>query len=487
MAGFVDAKTSNRPCQPRTVALSTVRVDDILDFSSQLEADSGACDSGNGEYFNDENTFNNLTDRADRLIQVITLLDARIPSKSTITNLVQSANVDYQEAFDFSKAYLSKFPDTVNSQDLQTRLMELNTRLANVVAAEKRLPNDIQQINVAMSRAFAHINALYQISASTTPVLVTIGQYNQNISASFSIVEVPNPVSYSVVQAKEDDTKGPVSPRQQPDALPQLPVQPGSQPSNPFDDSSGGGPRAFSRGLAKRSPGLILARLSPVDAEQGVQADAKKVPPVSDMESASATKIIYNGNFDVHRIYRGNLVAGFFASSLANRPYGLTNNGQATSTANLTFVSVQGRPYRPQLHAFVGIDVYLWERDAFPGQLSKQGFLWMKSAHWGFVNGYLNPGILIGIGVDAVNNYLIGANWETKWGINLGFGLHIGQEAMLQPGIEPGVTQLPSSTTSVPTFNMIRPGFYGNLGFDLSVMRAAFGQVFGGSASVGNK
>ncbi len=105
----------------------------------------------------------------------------------------------------------------------------------------------------------------------------------------------------------------------------------------------------------------------------------------------------------------------------------------------------------------------------------------LRHAKW--YKGYYAPGILVGYGVDALNNYLLGANWETPLGINLGSGLHIGQETFLQPGVVAGVTQYPFSSTGPPTTNSTRYGWYGSVGFDLATMKAAFSQLFGGGAS----
>ncbi len=223
------------------------------------------------------------------------------------------------------------------------------------------------------------------------------------------------------------------------------------------------------------------------NAQQGVggskgTSKTSKCPCPTPSESGPKTvpgNVMATTAIEVHKLYRANIVAGFFVSKLVNRQYGLTNNGQSTSTSNLTYVTVVGPTTLPQYHAYVGVNVYPWRRDVFPGAMSHQGFLWAKEGSKG-LNGYWNPGVLVGYGVDATNNYLVGLNWETFWGINIGSGVHIGQEARLQPGIVPGVTQLPSSTTAAPTYNKTEYGWYGSIGFDLSVMKAALSQLFGG-------
>jgi hypothetical protein len=225
-------------------------------------------------------------------------------------------------------------------------------------------------------------------------------------------------------------------------------------------------------------------------AQIGGGAKKSKCPcpaPAENPPKAPVGSLIANGAIEVHKLYRANIVAGFFVSSLVNRQYGITNNGQSTASSSVTYVTVVGPSTRPQYHAYVGVNVYPWRRDVFPGAMSRQGFLWWKTGNPKGLNGYWNPGILIGYGVDATNNYLLGLNWETFWGINIGSGVHIGQEARLQPGIVPGVTQLPNTLTAAPTYNQTNYGWYGSVGFDLSVMKAALGQLFGAGGSVSTK
>ena len=189
---------------------------------------------------------------------------------------------------------------------------------------------------------------------------------------------------------------------------------------------------------------------------------AQSATPQPAAPAANSGKIIYTGNFDVHHFYRANIVAGFFASTLKNREFGLTNNGQA----NASNVAVIGKARAPQIHYFAGLNYYFRQRDLFPGALTMRDYLW--------------PGFLFGYGLDAPNNYLLGLNWEAKWGMNFAGGYHIGQESFLQTGIVPNVTVIPSGSTTPPTTNRFRGGAFVSFGFDLSVVKAAFGQLFGG-------
>jgi hypothetical protein len=458
-------------CLVKVTNALTSTAGDVLAFATNLQLDAAACDaSAKGDYFRREDVFNSLTDRADWLIASVKLLNSTLPplKASAVRSEWQSFNAAAQQ---FNKSFpLASHPDAAEASpylpngDVYQTLLNKEQSLENHQTAVEKMTNDVlDKINAAMSEAFAYINTLYQISESARAFDLPVGQYNSNYTAGFSISEVASPVAYSVTAAK--------APQQQDNS--ELPP---AKIGNPF----GSQPQSFFQDRAAGAGVFTLASFqSPVQNPSATDNGQKTccVAP----SNGSPGKTIYSGSFDVHKIYRGNIVAGFFVSSLRNRPYGLTNNGQATSSTNITFVTVVGEPYRPQFHAFVGVNVYLWERDVFPGQLSKQPFLFLKKPH-GWLNGYWNPGLMVGYGVDATNNYLLGLNWETKWGINVGGGLHIGQEAYLQPGIIPGVTQLPSSTTSAPTFNKTAYGGYGSVGFDLAVLKSALGQLFGGGS-----
>jgi hypothetical protein len=480
---YLGPTLANHPsgsCSTGTVNVPTSTIDDIANFATQLESDAEACDNTKGQPFTNEDAFNNLTDRADRLIQSVTLLDSVLAAQPDISaartqwEIYQGLVARFQQTFPGAASDPSTSESVSYVSGPQHKsLLDGETKIEALAQA---VPQGLAQINKSMAKAFAFINTLYSISNSSHPFEVPVGAYNTNYIAGFSIYELANPVVYKVVPAKAPAP----SDQSDPNARP-APIQ------NPFGSSSedqprgllfdNGGRNAILTPAAFKSDMTMLASPFPADSTK---------PPTccNQQQNASPGKLLYSGTFDVHKIYRANLVAGFFVSRLENRPYGLTNNGQATSSTGVTFVTVTGEPYRPQLHAFVGVNVYLWERDVFPGQISKQGFLWLRSAH-GWLNGYWNPGIMVGYGVDALNNYMVGLNWETKWGLNFGPGLHVGQETFLQPGIVPGVTQLPSTTTTVPTFNKTACALYGSVGLDLGVMKTALSQLFGGGSSTG--
>jgi len=440
-------------CGRNTMPYPAPSAGDILNFALSLRNDANACMPNSGLPFQDESSFNKLTTRADGLIQSVNNFNAFVPSKSDISNELTAIGSDIATL----EVCFNRAPP-----DSWSRIKDADDEVAKRVL----------EINNAMSQAFTLINQLYSISESPKPFDLPLQQYNSSFAGQFSITEVPSPVSYTVTPAKPPSTSAPGD--QAPIGTPPV-TTPSSGVGNPFRSSSNY-PSVLPIPVSFRP---FASPLSTYPAAQtAVPAGAAKKPgnadPSSDQQSANkGTVLDPSENFNVHRFYDGNIIAGFLVSSLRNRQYGITNNGQATSSTNVTYVAVVGPVTRPQYHAFVGIDLYPWSRDVFPGAQRNAPF--KRSS-------YL-PGLLVGYGVDALNNYVLGADWETHSGLNISSGVHIGQESVLTPGIVPGVTQLPSSATSAPTTNVTRYGWYGTIGFDLSTMKAALSQLFGGSST----
>lgn len=169
-----------------------------------------------------------------------------------------------------------------------------------------------------------------------------------------------------------------------------------------------------------------------------------------------AKSAVFQGNFEVHRFYRANIVAGFVASSLHTREYGVATtaqldaNGKPVVGANgapvFNTTPVVGAARRPQLHPYVGVDWYFKAQDFFPGK-----------GH------FFRPGLMFGYGLDEVNSFFLGPNIETRWGLDIGGGMHVGRESFLAPGIEPGPngTHLPDASKLPPLVNRTRIGIYG--------------------------
>jgi hypothetical protein len=403
----------------------------LLAFAETLYNDAIECSKeSTGRPFRKEDVFNDLTNRTDELRQSAVSLEAALPSQDALTKVAADVHSKWNAFSNAAKAFAEQYRQPTMDEARYLAGGDMYDALWNESAI---IGNEKVLLDAKIFQVFGVVNWLYEQSESPRPIDLPINQYITNDTTRVQVPEVPGFVPYTFPLSKPSPSDG-ANPKQ--------------------------GVKA------------------PVDPAAGKKPSKSTNKGTTDTPSPGASdNAAYSFNFNVHKFYRANLVAGFFVSSLRTRQYGITNNGQATSSTNVTFVTVTGPTYRPQYHAFVGIDIYPWQRDVFPGALSKQGFL-SRNWHPLGLNAYWNPGILVGYGVDSPNNYIVGLNWETTWGINFGPGWHIGQEAYLQPGIVPGLTQLPSSATSAPTFNRTRYGWYGSVGFDLAVMKNAISQLF---------
>jgi hypothetical protein len=418
----------------------------LISYAQTLSGDAALCYKKFAlPSFKDETSFNNLTDRTDQLRDNYLSLKSAVPQSAQLTQLVTNMRSDwtaYDNAVtDFvannqnieqdDKSYL---PGGDHYDTLKSRVSDLGKS----PAIDKRIEQDFALLEGQIYRTFVLVNSLYQRSERDTPYEIPINQYTTNFVAAIQVVENPGFAAYKFPlsaatqqQANQQQASGQQQGKQQ-QAGNQKPV------NNP--------------------------------QQQCCTQQKDSAPPSPSQSSAlPSSKPVYTGNFEVHKFYRANIVSGFFVSTLNTRQYGITNNG---TTA--TFVSVVGPSYPPQYHYFVGLNYYVFgKRDLFPGALKPRD--------------YWKPGLLLGYGLDSPNNYLLGANWEFRWGINLGAGLHIGQETFLAPGIQPGLTTLPATTISPPTVTRTRYGAYGSIGFDLATMKAALGQLFGGGSTTPSK
>jgi hypothetical protein len=461
----------------------------VQQFAQSLRDDAEACLKNNPKVFAQEDVFNSLTDRADLLNQIIALFKASSSDPSSLQSLAAQAKAAF-DAFDSLAQSVNvevKDPKTpiYNDEELKPYLPEGETyqdlyqRLNVVTTYNSTIP---QTINSASNEAFALIDSLYFISESREPFDAPIGEFSSNYTAQFSIVELPHFTPYPLSSGKPQD-QGPPGPQpQQPPA-----EAPTPDIGDPFKSDSAV-TTAFSNRVIYRS---AVYTLSPVMGIVVAPPAAQKAPGPSTAKDAAQVaggptqaksqpvgKVIYTaGDIDVHHFSRGNLVAGFFASSLRNRQYGVTNNGQASSSTGLLNVAIVGPVTRPQYHAFVAVDIYLWERDLSP-EIRRQKKRFHLQSKW-YRSAWM-PALMTGYGVDSLNNYVEGLNWETAIGLDFGSGLHIGQESYLAPGIVPGVTQLPSTSTSPPTIQVTKYGMYGSLSLDFGTMKTLIAKVFGG-------
>jgi hypothetical protein len=299
-------------------------------------------------------------------------------------------------------------------------------------------PDDLRATLMAI---FNHINNLWRRSEDA-PYEIALGQWSRSTLVDFQINETDHFQPYDSSKVFKSGSGGP------------------DQPAPIAAEAESGATDVV---LPKKSDGTPAKQPgTPSKPSATVPRTAAATPPNGPTPDGT---FYFRGHFDVHSFYFANVVSGFFMSTLRNREYGgqmltTTTNGSSTFI-NVPFV---GPAHRPQYHYYVGIDFYLKRRDFFPG----------------FRNS-VTPSMLFGYGVDDPFNFLIGPNFETKIGLNFGFGFHSGREQFLAPGLVPGPngTHLSDPTKAPPTVNRFRGGAYGNLGFDLSIFKSIFGALAG--------
>lgn len=243
-------------------------------------------------------------------------------------------------------------------------------------------------------------------------------------------------------------------------------------PSNSAVDPDGARPAAVAAGVGSVAPSVPTA--APASAAPGpgqvapppAALPAAAVPPAPGPTStAPPPQYVDSRNFEVRLKYHASILAGFFVSSLGTNQYGFTNSGQAGTT--FVNVVVAQNYSRPQMHAFTGVNLYFKPHDSNPGP------------HTGLFEAQ-QFGVLIGYGIDGGSNYLAGLNWQVKnSGLNISGGAHIGQVAQLAPGTYAGVTEFPSSLTTVPTVNRTKLGGFVGVSLDSNTMKTAIASLFG--------
>jgi hypothetical protein len=176
-------------------------------------------------------------------------------------------------------------------------------------------------------------------------------------------------------------------------------------------------------------------------------------------------------DFELHLVWRANIVSGVLFSSIGNVDYAVRSrpkivNGQPV-TANgepvlESFVTESGRQV-PAPHYFLGLNFYPWYQDSYPGL----PFRWRNAV-----------GVLGGVALDKPSNFFAGINVEPVVGIDVAVGGHFGRQTVLQDGFTNGA---PVDTGAAPpTRERLQPGVFLMIGFDLKIFRT----IFGGPTSV---
>jgi hypothetical protein len=187
----------------------------------------------------------------------------------------------------------------------------------------------------------------------------------------------------------------------------------------------------------------------------------KSPSPQSGSQSGTEQHVVRTILVEVHRISDFNIVSGFAASSIQNPAYGL----RAISSTNTNLVAFQSQNDRLQGQYLIGINAYLCKRDTFPGYLT-QKMRWI-------------PGVLMGTSVSSSRvNFVTGLDLEPLSGIDFYGGAIFGEQTELGSGIVLGVTQFPTTTTTVPTTQKFAAGAFFGVGLDAHVFTSIFKKTF---------
>jgi len=284
------------------------------------------------------------------------------------------------------------------------------------------------EINDVVARLIARANSVHVNRPAAESQRVVVGQYQQSIAARVEIREHIGFTSYRLADAPvaEDSLR---------------PLPPGLGGSGPQDEEK------------------------PQKPEQPQKPAENETPE---------PKTVYAFPVEVHQIARGNFVSGFARSRLRTREFVLKQvpdldaNGQPKVDKDNAPVFVKmptvARDDSSQNVYYVGLNLYLWPRDLFP-----------KAMPGG---AYAVPGVMFAYGVNDDANFLVGANWELPFGLNLGAGRHFGKETQLATGFSL-TDPLPADTSAVPTVSRFTNEWYINVGFDASIFKKIFGAAKG--------
>jgi hypothetical protein len=426
------ATNAQGSCSAASTTEPGASIQAVLKFSVDLSQDSTACSTSKPDASDIAGIFDSLTTRTDNLVAMIPSLNNWLTS---ITPAISGATNNWATYDAQAQAFATKYPNASATEARYLPNGDLYQQTATNAAKLKDIgPTGpitqwIATINGSLGAIFFQINAYYATYRDPNGTEVPVGQYSTSYAGNIQVTETAGFTRYAIASTTQSGQQQPVAPGP-------LPIP---------------NPNGIGSPTAQTNPG------GAAPANAGNQGNATP-------SGTPAAKPLFNSSFEVHRFYRANLVGGFFASTLRSREYGVATNSSSVLVATV------GNSHMPQLHYFAGIDYYVFgQRDLFPGAMK-------ASDYW-------KPALMFGYGLDTTNNFVLGPNWETKWGLTLGGGWAIGQETFLAPGIMANSTPLPSGTATAPTVNRTRGGGFISVGFDLSVFKSAFSQLTGGGGS----
>jgi hypothetical protein len=438
----------------------------MLAFASRLQSDT----SKYTKPYRDVVVFIEHIDRTDLLIESIRQFNkhpdlAKAFQAVLAWQTFEAAAGTVKENLDTliaQKPDIGKHPLVPRIRGYLTGGVQFN-RLQKLAVQVIEFRTSVRSLNLALLNIFDNVNSAYQVSESPAPYELFLGQWQRGYTVEVKLRELPGFKLYGF----SEGITAPAA-KENTDSRNRMAEQEGDAAAK-----STAGSKTAAAG--KKSKDDNTARAN--NSGQG-ETDSKE----DEGEEQPQGEIIDRFNFDVHRFYRANVVSGFVYSFLDNREYGVgqvravDDAGQPRATDGAPVynrVPTVGESRRPQLHYLVGVNIYLKERDLWPGRLTAAD--------------YLTPGILIGYGVNEPFNFFLGPNWELRPGLNLGFGVHFGRERFLAPGTVPYIpgrpagseTRLADAVTEPPTVQRGRQGFYLSAGFDLSVFNSIWGKLVG--------
>jgi hypothetical protein len=322
---------------------------------------------------------------------------------------------------------------------MEGRAAERRTQLATigtdteVLADQVRLalPREAAAVNVALGSLLTRMNEIYDQSQSSARLtkIIDLSGYSAN-TFGYAVRRIERYVRYTVTAAPTAHVGGGLR-----TPTPPSPAVSDAKPAPTASAAAAPGKTA--------APAAVPATPEPNE------------PPVAPVEG----EIVATGTFEVHRMDRAAVVAGFAFSSLKRREFGAQQK-PATGSRPAGLYPITTSESTGQPHVLLGINYYLHPRDTYPEADT-------SLSHFG---------VMAGLSLNELHNYFLGGLWEPKLGFNLGAGLHFGKAKELQ---EPYRSGDPLPDTTVPTFEKRVIGVYLQAGLDVDIFRKVFGKATG--------
>lgn len=446
--------------QTSTIPGSTTR--DLVMFARALRQEINK--ALKSDPYTDAEGFDHLAQRTDALASAVKQFKSAM-SDTDKANAAGFAEATRQWAIYYHNlAEAGKLEDSIK-QNIRELLQPL----------QRSSPADINELQAL---CFDGMNRLYLQSEQKEPLDISLGTFDANFQVFFHLYEKSKFISYAFQAEGGGDQRSqpPQAGQGEQDAGNGIDVnQPAPLPSGPGAKPQNTAP-PVSRAPSPSANAAPDTSSAPAPQNGGTNKIPKNGSTPAGQASQDRTtqdpgKNIYNKWFTVHKIYHANLIGGYAVSAIRDRSFDLrdvpasasmsapTGSG-ATGSQSAMKKIFQSNNSGAQTHYLVGLSYYLRHTvDMFPGHQS-----------------WIEPAVLIGAAPDAANNYYVGLNCETKVGVNIAGGLHIGQVRSLQRGYVEGDL---TSASSAPTRTSPHGGAFVAIGFDYKVFLGLLNKVNG--------